>query len=54
MLEVIPSFYAKYSRNNNFISAKTHKKYLVGEINELSTTMLRCAFYPIADITFSC
>ena len=31
MLQVIPSFYTKYSKNGLFISANTNKKYIVSK-----------------------
>ena len=51
MLQVIPSFYTKYSKTSLFISAQTFEKKMWVKKTVLLATMTRCASYPNADIT---
>ena len=51
MLQVIPSFYTNYTKNNLFISANTYekfnmsKKYCVSRHDDLVPTQLQVSYY---------
>ena len=51
MLQVIPSFFTKYSKNSLFVSANTSEKYIVSEEYCIARQDDEGASYPIADIT---
>ena len=55
MLQLIPSFYAKYSKNSLFIFKKEHTKNIVwAKSTALPTRMPKFPYNPIADFTFYC
>ena len=54
MLQVIPSFYAKVSKNSLFVSANTYEKYISSKEYCIANAMIRYASYPVADIKFFC
>ena len=52
MLQTIPSFYAKFSENILFSSAKTYEKYFVCKNTTASPiTTIRPVLYPLVNIT---